>query len=165
MPRPPDLLNLVAWLFALWLAAAAVLLVLAFTYPPAALHWTTVVYLTATVTFSLFAFGGMGLDKSRARRGKWRVPEFQLHLFELLGGWPGSLLGQRTFHHKTRKLTYQGVFWGIVTVHLALLAWTTYLWWNPPHGTAEEPPPVVIEPAADGTTEKPWSMVIEPAAK
>ena len=149
MPRPPDLMNLVAWLFALWFATAAVLLVLVFTYPPVAFHWTTDVYLAATAVFSLLAFGGMGLDKYRASRGKRRIPELVLHVFELLGGWPGSLLGQRTFRHKTRKLTYQGVFWGIVAVHLALLAWTTYLWWRTPVPSSAAPPTEAAEPAAE----------------
>jgi len=148
MPRPPDLLNLVAWLFGLWLATAAVLIVLVFFQPSVAFHWTTDVYLAATVLFSLLAFGGMGLDKHRAGRGKRRVPELVLHTFELLGGWSGSMLGQRTFRHKTRKLTYQGVFWAIVSVHLALLAWTTYLWWNPPVPNSAAPAEAA-EPAAE----------------
>lgn len=128
MPRPPDLLNLVAWLAALWLAAASVLLVLAFSTSSVELHWTSIAYLGSTVLFSVFAFCAMGLDKSKAGRGKRRIAELTLHMFELLGGWPGSLLGQRTFRHKTRKLTYQVVFSGIVCVHLALIAWTIYMW-------------------------------------
>lgn len=149
MPRPPDLLNLVAWLFAIWLAAALVMLVLVFVRPAtAAFHWTTDVYLAATVLFSLLAFGGMALDKYRAGRKKRRVPELVLHTLELLGGWAGSMLGQRTFRHKTRKLTYQGVFWAIVTVHLALLAWTAYLWWSPPSAGSRTAPAEAAEPAA-----------------
>jgi uncharacterized membrane protein YsdA (DUF1294 family) len=144
------LLNLVAWLFAIWLAAAVVMLVLVFVRPAtAAFHWTTDVYLTATALFSLLAFGGMAIDKRRAGRNKRRVPELVLHMFELLGGWPGSMLGQRTFRHKTRKLTYQGVFWAIVAVHLALLAWTAYLWWNPPASGSGTAPAEAAEPAGE----------------
>ncbi|HEX6987780.1 MAG TPA: DUF1294 domain-containing protein [Planctomycetaceae bacterium] len=150
MPRPPDLLNLVAWLAALWLAAATVMLVLVFSHPSVRFHWTTVVYLGATALFSLLAFGAMGTDKYRASTGKRRVPELALHVFELLGGWPGSLLGQRTFRHKNRKIIYQAVFWGIVAVHLVLLAWTLYLWWNPPvTGPPPEPAAEAAEPAAE----------------
>ena len=141
MPRPPDLLNLVAWLAALWLAAAAVLLVLIFFSSAVDLHWTTVVYLGSTVLFSVFAFCAMGLDKSKAGRGKRRIAELTLHMFELLGGWPGSLLGQRTFHHKTRKITYQVVFWGIVCVHLVLIAWTIYMWQTLRSAKSQEPTP------------------------
>jgi uncharacterized membrane protein YsdA (DUF1294 family) len=41
-----------------------------------------------------------------------------LHASELLGGWPGALVAQQVFRHKTRKLSYQSAFWLIVTLHL-----------------------------------------------
>jgi uncharacterized membrane protein YsdA (DUF1294 family) len=81
--------------------------------------------LCAYAVSSALAFGLYGLDKARARRGGARVPESRLHLVELLGGWPGALLGQRRFRHKTRKRSYQLVFWLIGALHLA--AWLTYL--------------------------------------
>jgi hypothetical protein len=43
----------------------------------------------------------------------WRTPEKVLHASELLGGWPGALLAQQLFRHKTRKVSYQLVFWGL----------------------------------------------------
>lgn len=76
----------------------------------------------------LLAYGGMslasfiayGLDKHRARRAQWRLPENLLHLLDLAGGWPGGLLAQRRFRHKTRKPRFQLLFWCIVVTHLAL---------------------------------------------
>ena len=56
-------------------------------------------------------------DKRRAENGEWRVPEVQLHLMELIGGWPGAFLAQRWLRHKCSKGSYQFVFWLIV------LAW------------------------------------------
>lgn len=56
-------------------------------------------------------------DKRSALRGRWRTPENAMHLVELLGGWPGALLAQQCFRHKTRKVTYQLLFWVIVVVH------------------------------------------------
>ena len=50
----------------------------------------------------------------QARNCEWRVKETSLHLLELLGGWPGALAGQHFFQHKTRKVRFQVVFWGIV---------------------------------------------------
>lgn len=44
----------------------------------------------------------MGVDKSRARSGAWRVPEKRLLLLALAGGAAGVLLGMKVFRHKTR---------------------------------------------------------------
>lgn len=63
---------------------------------------------------SAAAFVGHWIDKRKAASGEWRTPEATLHLFEMLGGWPGAFLGQRLFRHKTAKLGYQTVFWLIV---------------------------------------------------
>ncbi len=40
--------------------------------------------------------------------------EAQRHKFELMGGWPGALIAQQAFRHKTRKVSLQVVFWAIV---------------------------------------------------
>jgi uncharacterized membrane protein YsdA (DUF1294 family) len=64
-------------------------------------------------------------DKQQARTQAWRTPEKVLHASELLGGWPGALLAQQLFRHKTRKVTYQLVFWGIVLAHQVF--WIGYL--------------------------------------
>jgi uncharacterized membrane protein YsdA (DUF1294 family) len=85
------------------------------------LSWIVLAYLV----MSLVAFVAMGLDKRRAVRHRRRIPEATLHTLELLGGAPGSLLGQAVFRHKTRKLGYQLVFWLIVAGHVAAWAW----WW------------------------------------
>jgi len=44
----------------------------------------------------------MGIDKQKAKRKAWRIPERTLILIAFLGGGPGSLLGMYTFHHKTK---------------------------------------------------------------
>ncbi|MFJ3486948.1 DUF1294 domain-containing protein [Pseudomonas sp. NPDC090202] len=67
--------------------------------------------------FSVIAFGLYGWDKQQARNEGRRTPEKVLHGAELLGGWPGALLAQQVFRHKTRKLSYQLVFWAIVLLH------------------------------------------------
>lgn len=71
---------------------------------------------------SLICFIAYYRDKQFAIKGLQRTPEARLHLYELLGGWPGGLLAQRLIRHKNRKLGYQLVFWLIVLLHLAL-AW------------------------------------------
>lgn len=47
-----------------------------------------------------------GLDKIAARNGWRRIPEFILHLLALLGGWPGAVLAQRVFRHKTENAPF-----------------------------------------------------------
>ena len=47
----------------------------------------------------------------------WRVSEANLHLLELLGGWPAALLAQRRLRHKCSKGSYQFMFWLIVLGH------------------------------------------------
>lgn len=68
----------------------------------------------SVLTFKLYAH-----DKARAQNKQWRTPENTLHLCELLGGWPGAFIAQRRLRHKNRKASYQTVFWGIVTLHMA----------------------------------------------
>ena len=67
-------------------------------------------------------------DKRRAQRGAWRLSEQTLHWLAMLGGWPGALLAQPLFRHKTQKRAFQLDLWIIVLVHL--LAWT----WRLTHG-------------------------------
>ena len=51
---------------------------------------------------NLVAFCLCGVDKRRAKKGRWRIAERTLLTAALLGGSPGLLLGMRAFHHKTR---------------------------------------------------------------
>lgn len=54
---------------------------------------------------NLLGFLSMGIDKSKARRGKWRIPEKTLFIFAFMGGSIGSITGMQVFRHKT-KHTY-----------------------------------------------------------
>jgi uncharacterized membrane protein YsdA (DUF1294 family)/cold shock CspA family protein len=84
--------------------------------------------LVAYVLFSVVAYFMFFDDKRRAFKKKRRVPEAFLHLVELLGGWPGALVSQQRFRHKTRKLSYQGLCWLIVFIHQ--FVWAEYLFMN-----------------------------------
>ncbi len=44
----------------------------------------------------------MGVDKHKARKRAWRIPESTLFVLALIGGSAGSILGMHLFHHKTR---------------------------------------------------------------
>ncbi|MBV4484898.1 DUF1294 domain-containing protein [Pseudomonas sp. SWRI153] len=66
---------------------------------------------------SLLAFFLYWADKRKARVDAWRTPENILHAVELAGGWPGALIAQQVFRHKTRKVSFQILFWVIVLLH------------------------------------------------
>ena len=55
-----------------------------------------------------------------------RIPERTLHLLAFLGGWPGALLGQRFFRHKTKKLSFLIAFWAVVALHVAIVGSVAY---------------------------------------
>ncbi len=72
---------------------------------------------------SLFVMVLYAIDKRAAMRGHRRIPEKRLHLFELLCGWPGALLAQQLFRHKTRKGSFRSIFWLCVLLNMSALAW------------------------------------------
>lgn len=55
------------------------------------------------LVMSLIAFVIMGIDKWKAKRHAWRVPEKTLWSLSVVGGAPGAFLGMVVFHHKIRK--------------------------------------------------------------
>lgn len=77
-------------------------------------------WLATYLLMSLICFVAYYRDKQCAIRGRRRTPETRLHLYELLGGWPGGLLAQRLIRHKNRKLAYQLRFWSIVLLHVGI---------------------------------------------
>lgn len=57
-------------------------------------------------------------DKKAAINGTWRVPEEQLHLLGLAGGWPGGIIAQIIFRHKTHKDKFARNFWYTVLLNV-----------------------------------------------
>ncbi len=79
--------------------------------------------LVLMAVMSVFLFAMMGLDKAKARRGKWRVSEKTLFVFALLGGALGGTAGMFLFRHKTKHRTFRLGFPLLAAAQLALLAW------------------------------------------
>ena len=44
----------------------------------------------------------MAIDKSKAVKGKWRIPESTLFILSILGGAIGGFAAMYLFHHKTK---------------------------------------------------------------
>lgn len=76
------------------------------------------------IAINLVTFAVYGIDKRRARRGAWRVPEKTLFLLPLLGGSIGALLGMRVFRHKTKHWYF---VWGVPAILLAQIAVAAWL--------------------------------------
>jgi len=76
---------------------------------------------------NLAGFVLMGLDKRKAKQGKWRVPEKTLFLPAVLGGAVGCMLGMRVFRHKTRHWYFKFGMPAIFVVQLALTGWLVWL--------------------------------------
>jgi len=84
------------------------------------------VYVIVVAVMSLVCFIAYGLDKRQAGNGGRRVSERTLHLLAFLGGWPGALIGQRQFRHKTQKMSFRIIFWLVVVIHVGIVGAVAY---------------------------------------
>ncbi len=73
------------------------------------------------VVFNLIAFIMYGVDKKKAIKHKWRIPEHDLILVAVLGGSIGALLGMKAFRHKTKHTKFVIGVPAILVVQLILL--------------------------------------------
>jgi len=81
------------------------------------------VVLIAYLIGSCVAYLAYVFDKAASLKGQWRTRESTLHLFSLVGGWPGAMLAQRTLRHKTQKQSFQVTYWTTVVLNCAALGW------------------------------------------
>lgn len=75
------------------------------------------------LAMNLISFSLMGMDKRRARKNAWRIPEKTLFLSALLFGGAGAVLGMQVFRHKTRHWYFVIGMPAILLAQIALLAW------------------------------------------
>jgi uncharacterized membrane protein YsdA (DUF1294 family) len=86
------------------------------------------VYLALVAIMSLITFAVYGWDKHQARNNGRRVPESRLHGLAFMGGWPGAMLGQHYFRHKTQKLRFKLVTWLAAVAHGLVLIGIVYFY-------------------------------------
>ena len=84
--------------------------------------WVLVSYLI----LSLLTFVLYGIDKRNAIKERWRISEKTLQVFALLGGWPGALLAQQVFRHKTQKRPFIFVLWLAIFINVVALGYSQY---------------------------------------
>ncbi len=58
------------------------------------------------IVINIFGFFIMWLDKRKAKKGAWRIPEKTLFIITALGGGIGTIAGMYTFRHKTQKIQF-----------------------------------------------------------
>ena len=83
--------------------------------------WIAVI--TWLIIINLTAFAVFGIDKKRAKKGQWRIPEKTLFLSAILGGSIGAILGMYIFHHKTKHWYFQFGSPAIMIVQIAAVYW------------------------------------------
>lgn len=88
----------------------------------AALQWVPVVVPLVYFVLSGASYLVYWWDKDAAGARAQRTPENTLHLLDVLGGWPGALIAQQQFRHKTVKASFQAMFWITVLVNVAAVA-------------------------------------------
>ena len=87
------------------------------------LHKLPPIILGVYIVVSLLTFGLYAKDKSAALSGNWRISESTLHLFSLIGGWPGAAIAQSQLRHKSKKTSFRAVYWITVVINCGILGW------------------------------------------
>ena len=79
------------------------------------------------LTINAVAFIVYGIDKYKAKKARWRIPEATLLLLAVLGGSIGAWMGMKVWHHKTKHKKFK---YGIPAILLIQIALMTYLHMN-----------------------------------
>lgn len=87
--------------------------------------YSTLAILIYLVIMNIIGFASMGIDKSKAKRGAWRIPEKTLFLIAILGGSVGSILGMKQFRHKTKHKSFTIGMPAILLVQAAVILYFT----------------------------------------
>jgi uncharacterized membrane protein YsdA (DUF1294 family) len=77
---------------------------------------TIIIVIINIVTFIIY-----GIDKYKAKKGKWRIPENSLIGLAIIGGSIGAYLGMRVWHHKTMHLKFKYGIPLIIVIQLIIV--------------------------------------------
>ena len=69
------------------------------------------------------AFIMYGIDKYKAKKAKWRIPEATLLLLAMFGGSIGAWMGMKVWHHKTMHKKFKYGIPAILLIQIALMAY------------------------------------------
>ena len=85
------------------------------------MHQYSMYYLLAINALSFILFG---LDKNKAKKGKWRISEATLLMMVVIGGSIGAWVGMRLWHHKTMHKKFK---YGIPIIIILQISLVVYL--------------------------------------
>lgn len=83
---------------------------------------TILIYYFLAINFVAFIL--FGIDKLKARKNLWRIPEATLLLIAVIGGSIGAWMGMYVWHHKTMHLKFK---YGVPIILVAQVALGVYL--------------------------------------
>lgn len=102
-----------------FIAQFILILVVSFLYNKLSLSFLILYAICSILAFILYR-----RDKLAAKNNTWRTKESTLLWLGLMGGWPGALIAQERYRHKTSKADFQFMFWvSIVINYLGLIWW------------------------------------------
>ena len=78
------------------------------------------------IIVNMVGFAEMGIDKRRARKGAYRIPEANLFLTAVIGGSIGCIIGMYVFRHKTSHRSFVFGMPAILIVQLAILGYLIF---------------------------------------
>ena len=79
------------------------------------------IFIIYIILINIITFSVFGIDKLKAIKNKWRIPEKILFLFSIIGGSVGGLAGMYTFRHKTQKPAFKFGIPAILIVQIVLV--------------------------------------------
>lgn len=79
------------------------------------------------IMINVIGFFAMGIDKWKARKQRWRVPEKTLFILSLIGGSLGTLVGMHMFRHKTKHWYFKIGMPVILILHCALAVYLIFI--------------------------------------
>ena len=79
------------------------------------------------IFINIITFMMYGIDKQKAKKGKWRISEATLLMMAIVGGSIGAWAGMRIWHHKTMHKKFQ---YGIPAIIIMQIALVVYLYTN-----------------------------------
>lgn len=85
------------------------------------------IFLYYLIAINIIAFIVYGIDKFKAKKGYWRIPESTLLLLAIIGGSVGAWLGMMLWRHKTKHWKFMIGVPAVFVIHLSLIA---YVYWK-----------------------------------